>query len=175
MKSRLYAVLFFCIALSISLISCKVTEPKKSMEKNDSLMNKTNDRVSAAIPPVIIYKTKNDYYNNVPVGLSADKTSIISYPDIHDTYFNGDLAYPTKLANGYLLDNRGIGPNSAFTVYSYTEYSQLEQTPTPDILIRMILDNDPFTELYQVNCSRDTSEINKIIISGLKENCKKLK
>ena len=33
-------------------------------------------------PQTIVYKTKKDYYNLVPVLLSDDKTEIISYPHL---------------------------------------------------------------------------------------------
>ncbi|MBN2683025.1 MAG: hypothetical protein JXR58_10995, partial [Bacteroidales bacterium] len=45
--------------------------------------------ISTYLPPIIIYKTKKDYYNNVPVILSDDKTKIVSFPDIRDLR-NGD-------------------------------------------------------------------------------------
>ncbi len=128
-----------------------------------------------ARPPVIIYKTTKDYYKNVPVAMSEDKSSIVSYPDITDVFYQGEPAYPTRLAGGYLLDNRGIGINSAFIKYTYEEYSRLSATPSPETLYNLIIDKNPFTEIYLLTCKKDTSEINKLIFSGLKENCKKIK
>jgi len=128
-----------------------------------------------ARPPVVIYKTSKDYFYNVPVGLSEDKSAVVSYPDITDVFYQGKLAYPTKLAGGYLLDNRGIGINSAFIKYTYEEYSRLNAVPSPESLFNLIIDNNPFTEMYLLSCKKDTSEINNLIFSGLKENCKKIK
>lgn len=126
-------------------------------------------------PPIIIYKTNKDYSKNVPITLSADKTAIMSFPDIRDVYYKEDLAYPTKLTRGFWLDNRGINENSAFLKYTYEEFSQLSETPSVEILYDRIIDKDPFVEMYIIACERDTSEINKIIRSGLKKNCKKIK
>jgi len=126
-------------------------------------------------PPVIIYKTKQDYFYNVPVGLSEDKKTIISYPDKVDLFYAGKLATPTHLIDGYLLDNRGIGINSAFLKYTYEDYSKFPSTPTVSVLFSQIIDIDPFTEIYSCKCSRDTAVINKIIREGLSKSCKKLK
>jgi hypothetical protein len=106
-------------------------------------------------PKVIIYKTTKDYSKLVPVTLSDDKKSIASYPDIKDIYFNGILAYPTPLHDGFLLDNRGISANVAFIRLTYEEYSKLPETPTPGELMKMIIDNQPLTVMY--NCGSRSS------------------
>ena len=101
-------------------------------------------------PKVIIYKTTKDYSKQVPVTLSDDKKSIASYPDIKDLYVNGALAYPTQLNDGFLLDNRGITANVAFLKLTYEEYSKLPTTPTSDELLKMIIDKQPLSVMY--NC-----------------------
>jgi hypothetical protein len=100
-------------------------------------------------PPVIVYQTKADYFDKVPVTLSEDKSEVISYPGVKDVFYKGELAYPTRLNDGYLLDNRGIDANSAFLKLTYEEYSRLETTPTKAELFDMIIDKDPFTKMYQ--------------------------
>lgn len=121
-------------------------------------------------PKVIIYKTTKDYSKQVPVTLTDDKKSIASYPDIRDIYFNGALAYPTQLNDGFLLDNRGITANVAFLNLTYEEYSKLPVTPAADELMKMIIDKHPLTVMY--NCgSRSTfketeKELNAKIDAG---------
>jgi hypothetical protein len=130
-------------------------------------------------PAAIIYKTKADYSKNVPVTLSDDKLHVVSYPAPQDVYFHGELAYPTQLAKGFLLDNRGISVNSAFISLTYEEYSKLPAAPDPEGLYKMIIDKDPFTEMYNLG-SRSrykdgTQEINELIERHKLKHFKKLK
>jgi len=131
-----------------------------------------------ALQPIIIYKTKADYYFNIPVILSKDKQIIVSYPSVTDIYYQGELALPTKLKNEYLLDNRGINTNVAFTSYTYEEYSKLASPLNIDTLFNSIIDNNPLLELY--NCGsrysfkNDVKKLNRIIKKDFK-NCEKIK
>jgi hypothetical protein len=160
-----YSFILFFLMISAACKTGKEPPPISKENKQETFMN----------PPVIIYKTRKDYSDKVPIGLSDDKMSVISYPDKIDIYHGGKFATPTLLVNGYLLDNRGIGINSAFTTYSYSEYSQLPATPTAETLFSQIIDNDPFIEIYFCKCSRDTVGLNRMIREGLTENCKKIK
>jgi hypothetical protein len=160
-------LIIFLILLLIST-SCK-TEKKSQVKPNE------NKKESFMNPPVIIYKTKQDYFYHVPVGLSQDKKTIISYPDKADLFYAGQLATPTRLADGYLLDNRGIGVNSAFLKFTYEEYAKFPATPTVLSLFFQIIDKEPFTEMYSCKCDRDTATINNMIRTGLLKTCKKIK
>ncbi|MBE0655825.1 MAG: hypothetical protein IH594_18640 [Bacteroidales bacterium] len=117
--------------------------------------------------PVIVYKTKSDFFNNVPVTLNANKDKIVAYPAPGDLYYRGELSLPVELNNGYLLDRRGLGPNSVFTSYTYEEYSKLEPPPTIQELYESIIDKSPFEQLYncgEVNDYKDiVAELNKQI------------
>jgi hypothetical protein len=130
-------------------------------------------------PPTIIYRTHSDYSMYVPVILSEDKSRIVSYPDIKDIYYNGKLSFPTLLAGGFLLDNRGIGLQVAFLSYTYEEYSRLSSTPHATDLMNMLLDKDPLTEMYQCGQRSQYNDIeqdlNNLITSGKLNTCKKLK
>lgn len=147
---------------------------KKNLPQTDKV-NRDMNKQSKPFPPTLIYKTKADYFNNVPVILNDDKTMIVSYPDIKDVYYKGELAYPVKLENSYLLDNRGINKNVAFLKYTYEQYSKLDKTPSIDDLFNSIIEKDPLSELFKCECARDTSDINKIILSNTLKNCLRLK
>ncbi len=128
-------------------------------------------------PKAIIYKTKADYYNNVPVFLSDDKKTITGFPHPKDLMQKGKLALPTKLTKGYLLDNRGVGINTAFLKYSYQEYAKMKTHPKPEVLYHAIIDKDPITEIYDCGLRSDfksLKEINRLIRKGFKE-AKKVK
>lgn len=157
------------IAFVATLISCKNT----SQTTESSKMNKVTG------PSVLIYKTRADYQQYVPVILSPDKKSLVSYPAPGDVFFNGDLAYPVQLVDGFLLDRRGISENCAFLKWTYYEYSRLGSTPSKEEIMKMILDDNPLTELY--SCGKRSkyrqieTEINQIITEGRLKEFIKLK
>jgi hypothetical protein len=130
--------------LFTSLISCN----RKAAPGAEAADTYKPALVTAAGPPVIVYKTKSDFRHNVPIILSADKKEILMYPAPGDVFYQGEYAMPFELRNGYLLDRRGINENAAFLSYTYEEYANLKAAPSPEELFEMILDNDPITELW---------------------------
>lgn len=169
-------LLFLSIVIFIGCCNCpKGGEVSKDVPKIES---NTEAAGSKMIKPVIVYKTKADYSKYVPVILSEDKSVITSYPSLGDIFFESKLALPTKLKDGYLLDNRGITVNSGFLDMTYLEYSELPDTPSPAELNKRILDRDPFVEIWLCG-SRDglkdpVKELNELIDNGF-EGCKRLK
>jgi len=151
----------------------------KAVTSSKTANNTKSIASSVPSPPCIVYKTRADYTKNVPVILSEDKSAIVSYPDVKDIYFKGSLSYPAILNDGFLLDNRGIGPEVAFLNITYEEYSAMQKTPSTSELMALILDKDPLTELYQCGIRSQYSdpekELNEIITSGKIHSCKKLK
>ena len=123
------------------------------------LSAQSEERVRTTGPQAIIYKTKADYSKNVPVTLSEDKSRIVSYPAPQDLYTNGTLAYPTPLAKGYLLDNRGVGPHTAFLNMTYEQYAALPNAPNTDDMYKMILEKDPFERIYSLGPRRKFKNI----------------
>ncbi len=130
-------------------------------------------------PEIIIYQTTKDYSKLVPVNLSDDKKQIESYPDIKDIFYDGKLAYPVQLHNGYWLDNRGIGRNVAFIKLTYEEYSKLSKTPSAEELMNMIIDDQPLISMYSCGARSSYKEIetelNMKIDSGDFSGFKKIK
>jgi hypothetical protein len=162
------------IISSLIITSCKTAKQSENAAKQTMTTNTNN-----AGPHAIIYKTTKDYSDNVPVTLSEDKKKVISYPDKGDVFYKGKLAYPTKLENGYLLDNRGISATTAFTKYTYEEYSKLKTTPDTETLFNSIIDANPFTEI--IDCGSryrfkdEVTELNAEIKSGKIKEYPKLK
>jgi hypothetical protein len=166
-----------CIVLIFSALLFYSCSKKTTATKTDPPSGNSHPKQAQA--PCIFYKTKADYSKNVPVMLTADKSAVASYPDIKDVYADGKPAYPTPLKNGYLLDNRGIGPDVAFLKTSYEEYHALGKTPSATELFQLILEKDPLVEMYQCGTRSQYADpaeaMNSIISSGKMENCKKLK
>ena len=153
--SKISTMCVFLIS-GLLLFSCSST-------KNNNMNGKTG----VSSPPAIVYKTRKDYYKNVPVTLSGDKQKIVSYPAPTDIRRGNDFTYPTKLNSGYLLDNRGIGTNTAFLRFTYEDYYNMDNIPSDDRLMEYIIDEDPFLEMYQLGNRGDykdiEQEINQII------------
>jgi hypothetical protein len=131
-------------------------------------------------PHLLVYKTKKDYRQLVPVLLSDDRKSIVSYPDPSDIKAQGTTAIPTQLKSGYLIDNRGIGENVAFLKMSYKEYAKLKSVPTVEKLYGMIKDKDPLIMLCDCGLKRTfknpKAEVNAMIDKKtLLTKCKVLK
>jgi hypothetical protein len=133
----------------------------------------------SAGPPTLIYKTRANYSDKIPLTLSEDKTRIVGYPHPRDIYYRGKLAKPVYLRDGFMLDNRGIGPNTCFISMTYEEYALLSRAPAPGELEKMIIDRDPVSEIY--NCgNRDQFtdveyELRRMIRKGQLGKCRLIK
>ena len=138
----------------------------------------TNNYYAKVNFPIIVYKTKFDYNNFVPVILSDNRLQIVSYPDPGDLYVNSKFLMPTKLHNGFLLDNKGINKNVAFINITYNDYSKL----FPLSLNQMraaIISVEPLEAFFDCSCmQRDENlitRLNTLIDKNLLvDSCKKL-
>lgn len=167
--------LIFIIALTTIFAGCKTTK-RTAMPSTTTTSTAaqtayakpaTAGNRQTASSATLIYKTKADYSQNVPVLLSADKKHIVSYPAPSDLKHADGYATPIPLANGYLLDRRGISPNVAFLKYTYREYAALPAAPSPATLFDSIIDTDPLVELWNCGTSPITTEQ---LISIIKSN-----
>jgi hypothetical protein len=129
-------------------------------------------------PAAIVYKTRANYDNLVPVTLSDDRHSIVAYAHPRDlVYADGRLRTPTPLRDGYLLDNRGITRNVAFLDMSYEDYARMSEAPSIAELNRHIIDRDPLVDYCncgaRVSFSDEIAELNVVIESGQLPKCKR--
>ena len=174
-KLIVFSFVFFFAG--IFQISC--SNKTKAISSTTSMNSEKTGEPAMTLPPCIIYKTKADYSTLVPVILSDDKMKISSYPDVTDIQKQGKNVYPVELANGFLLDNRGIGPNVAFLDITYDDYLKYTATPPAEELFKQILDADPMLEMYQCGNRYEYEEmvveLNQLIEGELFSNCKKLK
>ena len=161
----------FLIPLILSVFGCKT---KKQMTDNNGFTPSYKPG-----PPTIVYKTKKDYYDKVPVILNDEKTKIVAYFSPKDFIRNGKVVYPTKLENGYLLDNIGITKNVAFTSFTIETYTKSMRPITVKQLYNNIIDKDPLLEMYDCgnrNTIKDpVNTINNLIKNSQLTRCKKLK
>lgn len=109
---------------------------------------------ASALPHIRIYKTNGDYFRQVPVTLNQSRTEIISYPAPSDLLDSR----PVKLDKGFLLDNRGIGVNTAFTRWTYDEYEALPSAPSPEEIMSNLIPDSRVTEIYEMPFTIGTSD-----------------
>jgi hypothetical protein len=145
---------------------------------------KVKARVPALARPAgtLIYQTKADYRQLVPVLLSADGQQIVAYPAPSDVRGPGNsYPQPQPLSQGYLLDQRGIGPNVGFLKLTYAEYARLTNPPPLAAMQTMLVDRDPLVALCDCGprsrfAADPRPELNRLISRGqLATRCKKLK
>lgn len=166
---RSYSIFVLFLSFLGILTACKSKAP----------VEKSRNQAMVSSPRVIIYQTNDDYFMHVPVELSEDKKSLVSYPAPGDVFYKGDLAYPVRLEGNFLLDRRGIGPQTAFLKWTYYEYSRLSKTPSQEEILKMMLDKSPIKVMY--DCGRQSSfknleqELNTKILSGDFSGFKQLK
>lgn len=164
------------VAISIAAFSCRsketATGPSESYSST-SMSTSTSSGTNRLLPRAIIYKTNGDFDNFVPVTLSEDKHTIISYPAPSDIT---PSQKPIKLTDGYLLDRRGINTNTAFTRYTYTEYASLKSAPSIDELKAAMMPEAKVTRIVMLPMTlneaiNDTAKCNSLINAGL-NGCK---
>lgn len=132
--------------------------------------------VGYASPVQIIYKTRKDYSQNVPVQMNREKTKIVGFPAPSDLRIKGELQTPRKLNDDFLYDRRGISINTVFLKITYKEYAELKKAPLVDEMMQMIIDKNPMVELYycpELKQNSDSEIMNKLIKEGFPE-CKKI-
>ena len=135
---------------------------------------------AAASVHMLVYRTKEDRSDRVPVLLSPDRKTIVSYPHPKDLRANDGLSVPVELGDGWLLDRRGIGMNVAFLGMTYSEYAALEKAPSLAELEAAITDREPLTDLCDCGpraaFSDPVAQISSIIQhDSLYIRCKRLK
>ena len=134
----------------------------------------------AVAPHVFVYKSKSQYRSLVSIQLSEDKKTVFSYPDPTDLKASSGYKAPVLLHKGYMLDKRGVSLNTAFIKMTTDTYSRLKKAPSPDQLFKLIVSNNPLTELYDCGVmdttNSDEKHLNALIDKNqLKVKCKKIK
>ncbi len=164
--------LLFILTAGLFLVACVNTHKAEKKEKPAQVVKVPHQ--------TIIYKTKANFDNLVPVGLSDNKKEVVSLPAPTDLFNGNNLRTPIQLHNGYLLDQRGIGPNTAFIKTTYQEYSKRSQPMSSPEILNNIKETDPIIEMYSCKYKGAPSELvdwlNDLIDKGqLSTKCTKLK
>jgi hypothetical protein len=120
--------------------------------------------------PVVVYKTKNNYDNNLTVRLSKNGKEVTAYPGKSDA----PRQKPTILANGYRL-KRMIG--DTYLSITIDEYANSDKEFSDKDFLELVIDNNPYLEIYECcKCTgKDTSLINTLIRENRLRDCENLK
>ncbi len=120
--------------------------------------------------PIVVYKTKQDYSNNITIQLSKDKKKVTCYPGPQDAIHQR----PIRLANGYLLQQMC---GNAVTSVTFDDYINSTNSYTQAEWLSFVIDTDPYLEIYECcKCTgRDTVAINNLIKNNQLSKCETLK
>lgn len=172
MKSAAQTGIVLSVIFSLLAWGCASPRPSGGQEAPSAAEHKG----AAALPYAMVYRTRADYSNNVPVTLSADGERILSYPDPRDLT---SRAIPLALHKGYLLDRRGISVNTAFLDYTYEEYARLQRAPSAEELLAHIVARNAIVELYRLPVTLSAALANPALCSEFVDNgfkgCMKIK
>lgn len=101
----------------------------------------------AALPNARIYRTSIDVDALVPVTVNPIDGKVMSYPAPTDIT---GASMPVVLSGGWLLDRRGISPNTRFIRYTYSQYHDLSEAPTPAQIAEAIVPDARVTEIVEL-------------------------
>lgn len=164
-------ILTLIAAVTTSLLACKSQQKVTTLPEPQPIAGPIiggSAAPIAAIPKAVIYRTNGEFNQCVPINIDPLTGQIISYPAPTDILGQ----QPIPLTDGYLLDRRGIGPNTRFTTYTYTQYAALPAAPTPEQLIGHIIPDAHITTLVVLpilatQAAADTAAVNSLIRRGL--------
>lgn len=118
-----------------------------------------------ALPCAVVYKMNGDYADCVPVTVSPDGNTIVSYPAPSDLTSEST---PLPVADGYLLDRRGVNVNTRFLRLTYNQYRALPQAPSLDQIKADIIPDARVIDLHRLPISlnqalMDIPRVNQLI------------
>lgn len=143
---RTYPWIILLVIMTLSCKSQKSSQPPKATASSNQAVSFTP--IYKAGPRLIIYKTKADYSDLVPIQLSADGKEIISYPAPQDIANKNNFGKPTMLNGSWFVDAQGIGIHTAYLTTRLEDYSKLDKTPSLSAMMAQIKTADPFEEMY---------------------------
>jgi len=169
MKTFFFKIGVFILLMTILGAGCK-------KDKEDLSYLDGNIKFYPTIPGFSVYKTKTDYFFNVP---------ITPYEDFYHTYeinencpcltlYKGKYYYNERcrLINGYVVDS-GCGVDSNFTSLSFDTYIREKLSPlfnqgaSNPRVISSIIDREPFVEFYY--SEKNLEDKNGFTISDLNQ------
>lgn len=102
----------------------------------------------AMMPRTTVYRTSEPVDSFVAISLNEARTAVQSFPAPSDV---STASVPLRLPDGWLLDRRGIGPNTAFIRMTYAQYAALPAAPAAAELMRLVIPGARVTDLLRLS------------------------
>lgn len=99
------------------------------------------------IPKATAFKMSGAYADKVAVTLGSDGR-LLYFPAPSDIT---SRSVPTYLANGWWLNNQGLGANSVFTSWTFDEYAKLPFTPSAEEIKAHIIPGATVTDFFKTS------------------------
>lgn len=145
-----------------------------SSQKNDSIRDNSVLPESVEMKPNVLgseprgvvlkataFKMSGDYAGHVAVTLDQCG-DLVYFPAPTDL---SDASAPVEIGNGWWLNRQGLGPNSVFTKWTFSEYRAMKSVPSPAEIKAAIIPGASVTEFRQLPIS--ASEANAETPSSL--------
>ncbi|MCM1163064.1 MAG: hypothetical protein NC339_02275 [Muribaculaceae bacterium] len=119
----------------------------------------------AMLPKAVIYRTSAPSDSLVPVTVTGGR--LVSFPAPTDL-----TVMPEKLKDGWLLDTRGINPDTRFTRWTYAEYKTMKTAPSTAEIMDSLVPDLAVTEIATLpyTVGQATPEMaDSLIANGLKD------
>lgn len=98
-----------------------------------------------ALLKATVFRMSGDYADNVAITLNADG-SLAYYPAPTDLTANSK---PLNLGNGWWLNRQGLSAKSVFTKYTFEEYMNMKDAPSPAEIKAAVIPGAKVTEMQQ--------------------------
>ena len=116
------------------------------------------------MPKATAFRMTGDYSDNVAITLDSNG-NLTYFPAPSDITAD---SRPIKLVDGWWLNRQGLGQNSVFTTYTFAEYAELPEVPSPEQLKKAIIPGARVSQIYELpynigEAQYHISEINSLL------------
>lgn len=183
MRSTLLKISVFVLLITLTETGCKKEEDLSFLDNSKEFY--------IGMPGFAIYKTKKDYFFNVPIRPYVDgfQSFVLNEKSTLITLYKGEYYFTGRyrLIDNYVVSSSD-GPDYYFTSLSFDTcireklYDEFNQGTTNPKLINSIIDRDPYLEYYHSDKSLNGKtgftilELNQLIKDkNIEQYFKKLK
>lgn len=100
----------------------------------------------AYLPNATVFRMSGNYSHNVAITI-GENGNLSYFPAPSDITADSE---PISLGDGWWLNCQGLGPNSVFTKYTFAEYAELTEVPSPSQLKKDIIPGARVTEFKEL-------------------------